>query len=255
MIRLADDSADAPLTASNLTASGTLAATGLATLSGGVSTNFIDSTITAGTGVRESIFRARVSDASNDAFHIYNATIVDGAFAPGFSGSRFSSNGFALLFAGQTTTANDNGTSPLVYFQARITGSTTDPNNSAFTSVVTRPLFGWYKGDNTSVGQVSAAGQWALNASISSSSTTTGTLVVTGGVGISGNTNIGGTTTATGGLVLGSFTAAAFPSTTYLMGVVTDALAPVVGASVAGGGSAKCIVCYNGTSKIVTALL
>jgi hypothetical protein len=77
----------------------------------------------------------------------------------------------------------------------------------------------------------------------------------TAGVVFGGTLAVTGATTTTGGLILGSFTVAAFPSTTYLMGVVTDALAPVVGAAVSAGGSAKCIVCYNGTSKIVTALL
>jgi len=77
----------------------------------------------------------------------------------------------------------------------------------------------------------------------------------TAGVVFGGTLAVTGATTATGGLILGSFTVSTFPSTTYLMGVVTDALAPVVGADVASGGSAKCIVCYNGTSKIVTALL
>lgn len=36
---------------------------------------------------------------------------------------------------------------------------------------------------------------------------------------------------------------------------VNDALVPVIGSAVANGGSAKCLVCYNGTSWIVTALL
>ena len=36
---------------------------------------------------------------------------------------------------------------------------------------------------------------------------------------------------------------------------VNDADAPVIGSAVTGGGSAKCLVCYNGTDWIVTALL
>jgi hypothetical protein len=36
---------------------------------------------------------------------------------------------------------------------------------------------------------------------------------------------------------------------------VNDATTPVIGVAVAGGGSAKCLVCYNGTSWIVTSLL
>lgn len=39
------------------------------------------------------------------------------------------------------------------------------------------------------------------------------------------------------------------------MAYVNDANAPSVGATVAGGGSAKCLVCYNNTNWIVTALL
>jgi hypothetical protein len=36
---------------------------------------------------------------------------------------------------------------------------------------------------------------------------------------------------------------------------VNDATTPVIGVAVTGGGAAKCLVCYNGTSWIVTALL
>lgn len=62
-------------------------------------------------------------------------------------------------------------------------------------------------------------------------------------------------TVVPGGMVYGSFTVGTFPATTYLEAVVTDALAPVVGAAVASGGSAKCKVMYNGSAKIVTAVL
>jgi hypothetical protein len=62
-------------------------------------------------------------------------------------------------------------------------------------------------------------------------------------------------TVVPGGMVYGSFTVGTFPATTYLEAVVTDALAPVVGSAVAAGGSAKCKVMYNGSAKIVTAVL
>lgn len=39
------------------------------------------------------------------------------------------------------------------------------------------------------------------------------------------------------------------------MAYVNDADTPVIGSAVVGGGSAKCLVCYNGTSWIVTSLL
>ena len=83
-----------------------------------------------------------------------------------------------------------------------------------------------------------------------------------GGVTIGTTTDAGATNllvagriTGTAGIVYGTFTVGTFPSTTYLEAVVTDSLAPVVGATVAAGGSAKCKVMYNGSAKIVTAVL
>jgi len=64
-----------------------------------------------------------------------------------------------------------------------------------------------------------------------------------------------GTITLAGGVVFGSFTVSNFPQTTYFEAVVTDALLPVVGSTVNAGGSAKCKVMYNGSAKIVTAVL
>ena len=66
---------------------------------------------------------------------------------------------------------------------------------------------------------------------------------------------IRGTTTCTGGVIFGTYTVSNFPQTTYLEAVVTDALSPVVGSTVNAGGSAKCKVMYNGSAKIVTAVL
>jgi hypothetical protein len=67
--------------------------------------------------------------------------------------------------------------------------------------------------------------------------------------------NTAGTITLAGGVVFGSFTVSNFPQTTYFEAVVTDALTPVVGSTVNAGGSAKCKVMYNGSAKIVTAVL
>ena len=75
------------------------------------------------------------------------------------------------------------------------------------------------------------------------------------GVGNGRNLSVAGTTTCTGGVIFGTFTVSTFPTTTYLEAVVTDALSPVVGSAVASGGSAKCKVMYNGSAKIVTAVL
>ena len=74
-------------------------------------------------------------------------------------------------------------------------------------------------------------------------------------IAMGGTLAVTGTTTCTGGVIFGTYTVSTFPTTTYLEAVVTDALVPVVGSAVAAGGSAKCKVMYNGSAKIVTAVL
>ena len=69
------------------------------------------------------------------------------------------------------------------------------------------------------------------------------------------NLLVSGSSKSNAGFIYGTFTVGTFPSTTYLEAVVTDALTPVIGAAVAAGGSAKCKVMYNGSAKIVTAVL
>jgi hypothetical protein len=93
---------------------------------------------------REDILKCTVSDAGNNAFHIYNGSGNNTVFAPAFSGSIFANtSNAALTFAAQTTAASDSGTAPLMYFQSRITDSETNPNNGTFSAVSTRPLFAW----------------------------------------------------------------------------------------------------------------
>jgi len=102
----------------------------------------------------------------------------------------------------------------------------------------------------------------ALNLYTTSASNVRMYISAAGGVSIGNTTDAGATNlsvtgriTGTAGIVYGTFTVGTFPSTTYLEAVVTDALAPSVGATVAAGGSAKCKVMYNGSAKIVTAVL
>jgi hypothetical protein len=110
---------------------------------------------------RESLIKATVSDAGNDAFHIYNATGANNVFAPGFSASTFSTNTGGLIFTSQTTAANDTGTGPLMFYSARITDSQTDPNNGSFSAVSTRPLFAWVN-HTTNLMQMAANGNLGI---------------------------------------------------------------------------------------------
>jgi hypothetical protein len=87
--------------------------------------------------------------------------------------------------------------------------------------------------------------------------TTSGGVTIGGSTTDAGATNllVVGSTKSNAGFIYGTFTVGTFPSTTYLEAVVTDALTPVIGAAVTAGGSAKCKVMYNGSAKIVTAVL
>jgi len=215
-------------------------------------TGFVDITKASATSVRESILRAKVSDAGDDAFHVFNATSVDSRFTPGFSGSAFSAaSQRALQFVAQTTSANDSGATPLMSFEARRTTSTTDPNNGTLSDIVTRPLFEW-RNVTGSLATMAPSGALSLLATTASTSTTTGALVVSGGVGIAGNINAGGSIAVTGTVRTGGYTFATLPTPTQGMRTfITDGAAlPVYMANAAGGSNVVTPVFYNGTNWI-----
>jgi hypothetical protein len=215
-------------------------------------TGFIDIAKASATGVRESILRAKVSDAGDDAFHVFNGTSLDGRFTPGFSGSAFSASAQrALQFVAQTNSSNDTGTTPLMSFEARRTTSTTDPNNGTLSDIVTRPLFEW-RNVTGSLATMAPSGALSLLATTSSTTTTTGALVVSGGVGIAGNINAGGSIAATGTVRTGGYTFATLPTPTQGMRTfITDGAAlPIYMANAAGGSNVVTPVFYNGTNWI-----
>jgi len=141
------------------------------------------------------------------------------------------------------------------------------PANFSYSALANTVLFGSYGTQKigfvaNSSGASSSAGQdiyWKVSTAAAESFFIKGT---SGGVSICTTTDAGannllvaGSTKANGGFIYGTFTVGTFPSTTYLEAVVTDALTPVIGAAVVAGGSAKCKVMYNGSAKIVTAVL
>jgi hypothetical protein len=104
-------------------------------------------TRTATTGTREEIFRASVSDATNDLFFVGNGTIVDGRFAPVFGGMmNTSATNWSLGFNGFVSSSNDASDSSnfgLIDFATFRSSSTTDPLNGTLSDVVNRKLFTW----------------------------------------------------------------------------------------------------------------
>lgn len=105
---------------------------------------------TSAAGTRESVMKASISDAPNDAFFVYNATSADGQFLPAFGGFQNTSSGkSALRFSGFITATNDTGTTPVVNFDNLITTSLTDPTNNSTAAVIinTRPLFDFENSD------------------------------------------------------------------------------------------------------------
>jgi hypothetical protein len=117
---------------------------------------------TGQTGVRENLLKCTVSDSGNDAFYMANGTVSDGSFVPGFIGAVFSSSArYCLNMSGQTTSANDTGTAPIVAFSAAITSNAADPNNGTLSAVGTRPLFTWVNYTTTYM-QMSANGNLGI---------------------------------------------------------------------------------------------
>ena len=67
--------------------------------------------------------------------------------------------------------------------------------------------------------------------------------------------NVDGYASRSAAVTLTPNTVSALTATEGTISYVNDADTPVIGVAVVGGGSAKCLVCYNGTDHIVTALL
>ena len=118
--------------------------------------------VTGQAGVRENLLKCTVSESGNDAFYMANGTVSDNSFVPGFIGAVFSSSArYCLNMSGQTTSANDTGTAPIVAFSAAITSNATDPNNGTLSAVGTRPLFAWVN-FTTALMQMSANGNLGI---------------------------------------------------------------------------------------------
>lgn len=81
----------------------------------------------------ETLFKVRVSDATQDHFRIGNATLTDQQFIPTLYGYHVSDNRSALYLTGAIESSNDTGTFPVMVFDSRLTASV----------VATRPLFAW----------------------------------------------------------------------------------------------------------------
>lgn len=167
-------------------------------------TGFLDIVKTSQSGIRENILRAKVSDATDDAFHVFNSTSVDGVFQSGFSGSRFTnSSGPAIQFVANTSAGNDTGTQPMMAFESRRTSSTTDPNNGTLGAITARPLFRFgTSGASFSHLLILANGTNEFPTAVTSTNTTSGTIVCAGGAGIAGALNVGGQTELSGSQAL-----------------------------------------------------
>jgi hypothetical protein len=101
------------------------------------------------------------------------------------------------------------------------------------------------------------AGSIKNNATTASTSSTTGALITAGGAGVAGDVFTGGKIVPGAQFRFKSSTVAGLPASPAAFDTmgVTDASAPAVGSTVTGGGSAKCLVTYNGTNWIVISLL
>lgn len=112
-----------------------------------------------------------------------------------------------------------------------------------------------------------ALSQVSILATQTSSSPSTGSLILAGGLGVSGNVNITGSFTATGNvtaatsnitsittstpILLAKYTVttlnAVSSPATGMVAVVTDALSPTLGTTLTGGGTVKILALYSGS--------
>jgi hypothetical protein len=150
--------------------------------------------------------------------------LIGGVLVRGYNGTAFTtaSNGGVYVYAAQNWTTGATGTR--IGFETTANGGTT----------------------RTSKLGISDTGIITATAGIPSTTTTTGTLVVTGGVGLSGALNVGAT------VKTGGYTFATLPTPTIGMRTyITDGAAiPIYMANAAGGGSTVTPVFYNGTNWI-----
>jgi len=85
------------------------------------------------------IARFKVDDAPNDNFQIHNSTTVGGQFIPLLVGHHQSDNRYSISIMGSTIESMDNGSNPLVNFDARRTNG----------PIQNRPLFNWTNYNNS----------------------------------------------------------------------------------------------------------
>lgn len=85
------------------------------------------------TGSGERLMKLTVSDASQDYLQFNNATGANNQFIPVVKGYHTSDNRTALYLSGEIAPGNDAGNSPVMIFDARVTGA----------AVTTRPAFAW----------------------------------------------------------------------------------------------------------------
>ena len=95
--------------------------------------------------VRETLFKATVSDSGNDSFGIANGTQINTRFVPVFYGFHTTSNSQSPLgfrgFVSAADDASDSATGGLVSFNVLRTNSETDPPNGTFAAVQNRKAF------------------------------------------------------------------------------------------------------------------
>ena len=103
--------------------------------------------MTSSVSGRESLIRAKVSDAGSAQFGLGNGTASSGQFRPAFFGYNPTSN-YPLLFKSMTNPANGASGDPMFYFQAGTTTDDADPLNGT-ASTVSRDIIGVLNnGDN-----------------------------------------------------------------------------------------------------------
>lgn len=213
---------------------GTLNVTGASTLAGdvNVSSSTASTTTTSGAiitagglGVAKNLFVGGTSNVTGNATITgtrlnfpTNVSMITGPMGGSFANRlAFQTNDGTFtkihVMAGETGTANSvagfnfvafNSTANTPYLSMELSGdNAADGNTGMFLNLghlgsgLTGNVYVW-QADGGNIAVLTKAGIFTLNATTASTSTTTGALVVGGGLGVAGNINGGGTLTTTG---------------------------------------------------------
>ncbi|MBN7817464.1 hypothetical protein [Algoriphagus pacificus] len=125
----------------------------------------LDIVSTAVSGI-EKVLRLSVTDSPNDYLEFSNATSLGNIFIPSIKAYYTGDNRSAIFFGGEITSTNDNGSSAVVVFDARSSGSFVSNRNVFLWRNYTNNLMVLSPTGNLGIGTVAPSEKLSVNGKI-----------------------------------------------------------------------------------------